>query len=753
MPRSPLSSPIPVPRTKDLSAPLTRFDSSRKSKTPNTASDTSDDDLSSQSPALDRAEFRLLRLVRLREQRIGNKPSSFSGSERSRRSSGYSSDGRGSAWMSGFSDAASDQSSPRSSPTSNTPQFLPSFEVDSQSSGLSQLNLTGRVAKLGQYPFESGRTADIYRASMVSLHAPEFKARRSQGTQHVAVKIFRRMHYEPGAIEQMSKVLYSEALIWRRLDHPNVLPFLGISLDLGPSPALISPLCTSGSVMKYLKENAKDMRDKLQLTIDVAHGLQYLHSEDIVHGNLCTKKILVNDEGSPMICGYGMSRTLGTTSDTTSLLSTSVRFTPPECFLVNDDTHHIRTQSADVYAFSMVVLEILSGLEPYHHLPTEHAVVAHIVRGGQPIRSHLDGQAVNASLWQFLTSLWTDKPHARPRISEIIGRLTKIQHAASTRAEEDPSMEVTIFSVGCTDDKGSSGEEIFFGHYTLPEIPGRDLKGRITQDDQYPFAGGGNSNVYRGKLTRSDGRKIRVAIKMFRISDDGSGQLDDIVRRLKREVEVWSKLKHKNILPFIGVCDDLAPTPVLISPFYKFGHVGTYLRKHPHMNRMDIVNGVACGLQFLHDNEVIHGDLKLHNVLIDKHGTPCICDFGISKIVNRHGFTTASVGTAPYMAPELFLVIDRDGTEAKQPTTTKKTDIYSFGLLILEIMISRPLEERPSRPIITLKVLENLHPKRIHYASETIPDEMWNILDQCWASEAEIRPSIHEIMVSALFSW
>ncbi|KAK6978010.1 TKL/TKL-ccin protein kinase [Favolaschia claudopus] len=747
MSQSPLlASPVPKTRTQPLSAdsdfldPVTLFDP-----------DASDDDLGLQSSALIQQESWRSRPP-LRTPLIGNRSSSsVSGSERSRRSSDYSSDGRGSAWLSGFSDAGSDQSSLRNSPASNTPPSLLSSELALQSSGLSELNLTGRVANLRQYPFESGRTADIYRATMASLHASE--VRRSQGTQHVAVKIFRRMHYEPGAIEQMSKVLYSEALIWRRLHHPNVLPFLGISLDLGLSPALISPLCASGSVMKYLKENTKDVRDKLQLTIDVANGLHYLHSEDIVHGNLCTKKILVNQEGSPMICGYGMSKTLGTTSDTTSFLSTSVRFTPPEYFLGDDGAHHIRTQSTDVYAYSMVVLEILSGLEPYHHLPTEHAVVAHIVRGGQPIRRHVDRKTVNDSLWQLLTSLWTAKPHTRPSIFEIIGQLIKIQQNDSTRAEEGASDEADtcLPRPDEEDDKGSSGEEIFFGHHTLPDVPGRDLKGRIIQDDQYPFAGGGNSNVYRGKLTRSDGRKIRVAIKMFRVSDDGSGHLEEIIRRLKREVDVWSKLKHRNILPFIGVCDDLAPTPVLISPFYKFGHVGTYLRKHPHINRIDIVHGIACGLQFLHVNEVVHGDLKLQNVLVDKRGTPCICDFGISKIINHHGFTTASVGTAPYMAPELFVVIGRDGAQVKVPTTTKQTDMYSFGLLVLEIMTSQPLKGRPSRPVITLNMLENLRPKRIHYDIETITDKIWSILEQCWHPEANDRPSISQILNSALF--
>jgi serine/threonine protein kinase len=59
--------------------------------------------------------------------------------------------------------------------------------------------------------------------------------------------------------------LYEETRIWKRLDHPNILPFLGIALDLGLSPALIYPLCASGPIMKYLQHNAKDPKERLQM--------------------------------------------------------------------------------------------------------------------------------------------------------------------------------------------------------------------------------------------------------------------------------------------------------------------------------------------------------------------------------------------------------------------------------------------------------------------------------------------------------
>ncbi|KAJ7253997.1 kinase-like domain-containing protein [Mycena rebaudengoi] len=277
----------------------------------------------------------------------------------------------------------------------------------------------------------------------------------------------------------------------------------------------------------------------------------------------------------------------------------------------------------------------------------------------------------------------------------------------------------------------------------------RDLSGRVKQDDKYPFAGGGNSNIYRGKLTRSNGSKIRVAIKMIRMSDDGSGQHEEMLRRLNREVDIWSRLKHRNILSFIGICENLAPLPVLISPFYKFGHVGKYLTKHPGVNREKLVLGVASGLQFLHENGVVHGDLKVQNVLVDKHGIPCICDFGISKVVNCRGFTTSNVGTAPYMAPELFCVVDGPGMNSRvssTPGTTPCSDVYSFALLVLEILTAAPPKGRPSRPIVTARIFADLWPKRTDYDKREVPQRAWSVLDRCWSFEPLLRPSISEVL-------
>ncbi|KAJ7029669.1 kinase-like domain-containing protein [Mycena alexandri] len=279
---------------------------------------------------------------------------------------------------------------------------------------------------------------------------------------------------------------------------------------------------------------------------------------------------------------------------------------------------------------------------------------------------------------------------------------------------------------------------------SFPDPYCRELSGRVTMDDRFPFASGGNSNIYRGRLLLTDGHRIRVAIKMIRCPDDDVGQMD---RRMRREVEIWRRLKHRNVLPFFGVCDDITPRPVLISMFCAFGHVGSYLKAYPTANRHELVYGVTSGLHYLHENDVVHGDLKPQNVLVDSNGIPCICDFGFAKIITHPGFTTLSVGTVPYIAPELFLVLDdAENTDVSLPRTTKYTDVYSFALLVLEILTSEQPKRRPSTIFMKIEVLLALHPQRGDYDASTIANEMWDVLDHCWAFDAELRPTMAQIL-------
>ncbi|KAJ7508902.1 kinase-like domain-containing protein [Mycena galericulata] len=292
-------------------------------------------------------------------------------------------------------------------------------------------------------------------------------------------------------------------------------------------------------------------------------------------------------------------------------------------------------------------------------------------------------------------------------------------------------------------EESSSGEETYFRGPLSPDdtVP----VSRITQLDRFPLPAEGNSNIYRGNWVRSNASKVLVLIKTLRTSDDES-QLEAWGRRLRREAYVWSTLRHHNILPFFGLCDIGVGLPALISPFCKFGNIRNYLKKYPGANKGYLVLGVACGLEFLHDNGIVHGDLKVANVLVDKRGEACICDFGISRIVGRQGFTTRSQGTTPYKAPELL-------ADPKRSTTTQ-SDIYSFALLVLEILTAATLKGRINDVYspVPADVLATLHPQRADYDVAKVPNAMWKVLDECWNIVPDLRPTMTDILNSPPFS-
>ncbi|KAJ7048291.1 kinase-like domain-containing protein [Mycena amicta] len=294
----------------------------------------------------------------------------------------------------------------------------------------------------------------------------------------------------------------------------------------------------------------------------------------------------------------------------------------------------------------------------------------------------------------------------------------------------------------------TSAEETFYGADSLSYLHAQ-AAAVITPDGHHPWpiASGGNANIYRGKLTLPNGRSIRVAIKMLR--ETHSTTKEDVDRRLGREVRVWNTLQHRNVLPFIGVCHDIpgAPCPALIAPFCKSGNVGTYLENNPDADRNELVLGVGSGLQFLHAKGVVHGDLSLANVLIDKQGVACICDFGISKILGCKGFTTRPSGTPQYSAPELFFVIHDDSSMGRPSPTTQQSDVYAFALVALQILTSVLIKPSPETRPFTRADLEALRPLFSDYQGfPRVTADVWRILDECWAFDPDARPSISAVL-------
>eukprot|EP00118_Oscarella_pearsei_P010478 m.64538 g.64538 ORF g.64538 m.64538 type:complete len:655 (+) comp35260_c0_seq3:197-2161(+) len=230
-----------------------------------------------------------------------------------------------------------------------------------------------------------------------------------------------------------------------------------------------------------------------------------------------------------------------------------------------------------------------------------------------------------------------------------------------------------------------------------------DFSHRIEQhefeyDEESDFiTGGGYGEVYKARMKKSN---QTVALKVFfrkrRNSDESELS--------KKEAKILLGIKpNPHIVKFIGICDS-PRCYALLMEFVSGGDLMQLLTSsNPEVdkweNRLDLARQVALGMMHLHDNSppVIHLDLKPRNVLIEEvkqvKETPfrCkICDFGLAKMANVSSVTTDRsdksnpAGTVAYIAPERYEA-DCSGSREEKVEVAKKSDVFSFGVLLWEI--------------------------------------------------------------------
>ncbi|KAG8861141.1 hypothetical protein FRB96_003091, partial [Tulasnella sp. 330] len=159
----------------------------------------------------------------------------------------------------------------------------------------------------------------------------------------------------------------------------------------------------------------------------------------------------------------------------------------------------------------------------------------------------------------------------------------------------------------------------------------------------------------------------------------------------------------------------------------------------------NVVMGIASGLAYLHACDVIHGDLKAANILLDDSLNPKICDFGLSKVLHSEYKDTSlalkGVGSSRWMSPETM-----EGVSVK----TTGSDVYAFGMTIAEILSGQMPLSHLNHPIsIALAVLSNERPlpNPMDREGEQFGD-LWKLAASCWAADVTLRPSVHEIVAA-----
>ncbi|KAL7261146.1 hypothetical protein ACSBR1_006734 [Camellia fascicularis] len=191
---------------------------------------------------------------------------------------------------------------------------------------------------------------------------------------------------------------------------------------------------------------------------------------------------------------------------------------------------------------------------------------------------------------------------------------------------------------------------------------------------------GGSGSVYKGILP--DGHTVAIKRLFFNTTQ--------WVDHFFNEVNLISDIHHKNLAKLLG-CSITGPESLLVYEFVANQSLNDHLFVKKNVLqplnwevRYKIILGTAEGLAYLHEESklrIIHRDIKLSNVLLDEDFEPKIADFGLARLLpeDKTHISTAIAGTLGYMAPEYLA----------HGQLTEKADVYSFGVLLLEIVTGR----------------------------------------------------------------
>ncbi|CAI9090635.1 OLC1v1025450C1 [Oldenlandia corymbosa var. corymbosa] len=237
---------------------------------------------------------------------------------------------------------------------------------------------------------------------------------------------------------------------------------------------------------------------------------------------------------------------------------------------------------------------------------------------------------------------------------------------------------------------------------------------------------GSFGSVYKGTL--EDGQI--VAVKVFNLQVEGS------FKNFDTESEVLRNLRHRNLRKVISCCSN-PDFKALVLEYMPNHSLDRWLHSSNYIlnvtQRLNILIDVAYALQYLHygySKPVVHCDLKPSNVLLDNEMVAHVSDFGIAKFLGKEGNTTftKTLPTLGYVAPEY----------ASEGQVSTRCDIYSFGILIMEVFTRKCPSDKMFGETLTLR----------SWVQESMPDRLSTVIDVELLST--FSQHFHEILVKIL---
>jgi len=259
--------------------------------------------------------------------------------------------------------------------------------------------------------------------------------------------------------------------------------------------------------------------------------------------------------------------------------------------------------------------------------------------------------------------------------------------------------------------------------YEIHEIPYKEL---INMTPLHK--GSKNSHIFKALHM---GRQVAVKVLGSEITQE------EDIQRFKKEMRISSSLLAKEVIQFFGACSE--PGHLAIVMELMEGNLGEMLKKCSldWVKKVNIALQIVDGLDFLHNNNMLHRSLCTRNILYEKGEKMKIADFGIAKFTTdpvSHKDGELPKGPPAYLAPELLAI--------SPPPYSTKSDVYAFGMVLWELATHKIPWETCDDDAIFDKIMKRKHP--LIPATTAVPSEFVKLMTDCW-KKAKERPTLPEI--------
>ncbi|XP_057750972.1 LEAF RUST 10 DISEASE-RESISTANCE LOCUS RECEPTOR-LIKE PROTEIN KINASE-like 1.1 isoform X2 [Arachis stenosperma] len=477
------------------------------------------------------------------------------------------------------------------------------------------------------------------------------------------------------------------------LPHKNVVSVYGYSSN-GKEFLLAHEYVPNGALHNHLhgqgsKRLTLPWDTRLDIAIDVANALAYLHSNGIIHNQVTSHNILLDEN-----LGAKVKNCLGSWQLARG----------PSGFVSHNGEFCLNFKN-DIYSFGVVLCELLTSKPSYMK---------------------------RENLLDMKLATFTISRIENNALEEILD--------PSLGFESDPAVKQMLTSVA-----------VLAYQCLIHDVPLRPSMAQVLEGLKGIREQRRDLNLTAGKLPQG----YEVAIKRFHEKKEKTR------KQFTREVEILSLMRHQNLVSLYGRSSDDSDELLLVYEYVSNGSLSTYLHRNsgnilPWATRLNIAIETASALAYLHHSGIIHRDVKPSNILLDKNLSAKVADFGLARFLPLGDLdfvthvSTAPVGTPAYIDPENF----------EFNKVSDKSDVYSYGMVLFQLISSMPSTVRQGPQLFTLanfamgKILNNeleelVDPSLGFHSDSSVMETITAVAElafQCVQHPKEFRLSMKQVL-------